>query len=400
MTAPPLLATEGGPAGRRSVADAPPGVGVRSAAVEEVFMTAPPGRVSATALPGRVDAALAGFLSQQAATWSGPDRRSTFTAVRSFVLSGGKRLRPAFCYWGWRGAVDPDTAAPQAERVAIIAGAALELFHCFALIHDDIIDGSSLRRGEPSLHEVFAAAHTAHGWRGDPVDYGRGAALLCGDLCAVWADQLFGRCGAPPHLLRQAQELFAVTRAEAIAGEHLDTLAQAVGGFGSVQRALEVARLKTARYSIVRPLQLGAILAGGSPALLDAYATVGDPLGEAFQLRDDVLGVFGDPAVTGKSTLDDLRVGKATVLLALAFAQATPVWRRALVELVGDPELDEDGADMIKSIMVDCGALAATESRISLGHEQALAAIAGLPVPAEVAAALSSLANLAVSRSS
>lgn len=342
-----------------------------------------------TPLTQRVDTVLDRFLREQEPLWHGP----VLTALRAFILNGGKRLRPAFCYWGWRGAdpADIDEATP------IVAGAALELFHCFALIHDDIIDGSTRRRGEPSLHEHFIRelGGTAH--------LGNSIAMLCGDLCASWSDQLFNRCHVPGRRLRQAQELFARARNEAIAGEHLDVMAQTTtsghGDTGAVSRALRVARLKTARYSIARPLQIGAALGGADRTLLSAFITVGDPLGEAFQLRDDLLGVFGDPRQTGKPVLDDLRQGKMTVLLALTYANADPVQRKTLESLVGNPTLDLAGADTIRAIMTETGARTATEHRIHRGHDLALTAIATLPVPEEVRQALTHLAALAIHRS-
>ncbi|MFD0597567.1 polyprenyl synthetase family protein [Catellatospora coxensis] len=274
-----------------------------------------------TLLAARIDAVLAGFVDGQRLLWPDDDLRPMLDTVRRFILTGGKRLRPAFCYWAWRGVAAPEERGE--DQAAVTAGAALELFHCFALIHDDIIDAGSRRRGQASMHEEFAAAHARHGWRGDARSFGRNTALLCGDLCAMWAEELLTGCPTAPVRLAQAQRLFAVMRAEAVAGEYLEVVAQAMGDFGdgARQRAARVVQLKTARYSVVRPLQIGAVLAGASDAVLDGLAAFGEPLGEAFQLRDDVLGVFGDPARTGKSVLDDLRQAKPTTLLAEAFAR-------------------------------------------------------------------------------
>ncbi|WP_117214930.1 polyprenyl synthetase family protein [Allorhizocola rhizosphaerae] len=350
----------------------------------------------------RVDTVLDGFLQEQQRMWTGQDRRPVWEALREFVLNGGKRMRPAFCYWGFQG-VRRDGKPP--DDTAIVAGAALELFHCFALIHDDIIDGSGQRRGALSMHERFAAHHAQQRrrgrWQGDPAHFGRSVALLCGDLCASWAQQLFCRCGAAPEALRRAHELFATARSEAIAGEHLDVLSYAVNGKGgkrAVARAMLVARLKTARYSITRPLQIGAALAGGDTRLLRGYAAAGDALGEAFQLRDDLLGVFGDPDRTGKPVLDDLRQGKPTVLLALTLAQADRGQLEVLRSLVGNPDLDNTGAETVRTIMADCGALEAIESRIRLGHGLAVKALESLDLEVQARAELIRLADLAADR--
>ena len=354
---------------------------------------------AAPAVRERVDAILEQFLASQARLWSDADRRPVFDAVRHFVLDGGKRLRPAFCYWAWRGAAG-DRAAD--DRAVLTVGAALELFHCFALIHDDIIDGSSRRWGTASLHEAFAARHAQYRWRGDPARFGRSIALLCGDLCASWSDELVRQSGAPPDRSRAAQDLFALARTEAIAGECLDVIAQASGdrdGPGALARALRVTRLKTARYSIVRPMQIGAALAGADRPLLAGYAAAGEPLGDAFQLRDDVLGIFGDPARTGKSVIDDLRQGKVTVLIAMAFARADHRQQRVLRELFGRADLDAAGAASIREIIVACGALDTIEQRIERHLATALESLATTPIGDQARDALTALARRAVRRS-
>ncbi|GAA3764793.1 polyprenyl synthetase family protein [Micromonospora maritima] len=341
-------------------------------------------------LRGRFDAALAAFLDAR-----GPGRPDDGTGavhaeVRRFVLAGGKRLRPLFCYWGWRGFGGPD------GRPIVVAAAALELFHAFALIHDDILDRSDRRRGEPTVHRHFADLHARSGWRGDPAAYGRRAALLCGDLCATWSAQMFHGCGLPAERLRRGHALLARMRTEVIAGEYLDVVAAA--GDGSVASALAVVRLKTARYTVTRPVQVGAALAGAGPAEVAALAGFGDPLGDAFQLRDDLLGVFGDPAVTGKSNLDDLREGKPTVLMALARATAGPADAARLDALVGDPELDPAGAAEVRAVVEASGARDAVERMIRVRADEALAALDGSALDEPARRALTALAYRAVDR--
>ncbi|GAA4712981.1 polyprenyl synthetase family protein [Phytohabitans rumicis] len=338
----------------------------------------------------RFDSALAAFIDRQDPEWPDGAPRGVLATLRRFVLMGGKRLRPMFCYWGWRGAGGADCAE------VVVAGAALELFHAFALIHDDIMDGSDRRRGEPSVHRVFAELHARSAWRGDPASFGRNTALLCGDLCAAWADQMFHECGLPAAQIHQGYGVFAHMRTEVIAGQYLD-LVSGVGD-GSVASALTVIRMKAARYTVTRPLQIGAGLAGGGDELHAAYAAFGDPLGDAFQLRDDVLGVFGDPALTGKSILDDLREGKPTVMMALARSGADRAQTGRLRDLFGNPDLDAGGAEELRRIIVDTGALERIEQMIRVRAGAAVAALADAPLPGPARDALVALAGSAVNR--
>ncbi|MFG3704034.1 polyprenyl synthetase family protein [Micromonospora sp. NPDC047670] len=341
-------------------------------------------------LRARIDAELAAFLDRQDPQWPDGAPRGVFTALHRFVLAGGKRLRPLFCYWGWRAAGGVDGTP------IVVAAAALELFHAFALIHDDILDRSDRRRGEPSVHRLFADLHARSSWRGDPEAYGRNTALLCGDLCAAWSDQMFHECGLSAERVHRGYAVFALMRTEVIAGEYLD-LVSGVGD-GSVASALTVIRMKAARYTVTRPLQIGATLAGAGSGLVDALAEFGDPLGDAFQLRDDVLGVFGDPAVTGKSVLDDLREGKPTVMMALTRAAADRAQAARLRELFGNPALDADGAAELRGIIERTGARARIEQMIRVRADAALTALADAPVTPEARAALAALAAQAVDR--
>lgn len=343
-----------------------------------------------TLLRERFDAELAGFLDRQRPGWSDGAPGAVLAVLHRFVLAGGKRLRPLFCYWGWRGFGGPDGTP------IVAAAAALELFHAFALIHDDILDGSDRRRGEPSVHRLFADLHARSSWRGDPEAYGRNAALLCGDLCAAWSDQMFHECGLSTEQVRRGYGVFALMRAEVIAGEYLDLVSTV--GDGSVDTALTVIRLKAARYTVTRPVQIGAALAGADPASSEALAEFGDPLGDAFQLRDDLLGVFGDPAVTGKSNLDDLREGKPTVLMALTRAAADPAQSARLRALVGNPELDAAGAAELRRIIEATGARDHVERMIRVRADEARAALDRVPLAEPARAALADLAARAVRR--
>ena len=311
--------------------------------------------------------------------------------VTRFILTGGKRLRPAFAYWGCRGAGGEDSDA------LVTTVAALELVQASALIHDDVMDGSDTRRGEPAVHRRFAALHRKHGWHGDPDGFGTAAAILLGDLCLVWSGELFHTGGLPTAAVARARPVFDQMRTEVTVGQYLDVLTQA-SGEATVARALRVARLKSATYTVERPLLLGGALAAAPPAIITAYTRYGSALGEAFQLRDDVLGVFGDPALTGKPAGDDLREGKRTYLVATAWQTADPAARAVLADRLGDPDLDAAGVDQLREVLVSTGALERTERRITALTGAALAALATAPVEPVAADALRALATAATTR--
>lgn len=341
----------------------------------------------------RVDHALAAFLDHVVEIYRDPPvLADILDAVRAFILDGGKRLRPLFCYWGWRGAggVGPDTDA------VIRAAASLEIFHAFALIHDDIMDASPTRRGRPTLHTALAALHRRHGWRGEPTQIGAALAILAGDMCLTWSDVLIDAAGIPSERWRRARGVLHQMRIEILTGQYLDLLGQAQGD--AVAGALRIIKLKTAQYTIERPLHLGAILADAEPAALESYSDFGIPLGEAFQLRDDLLGVFGDPTLTGKSAMDDLREGKPTVLVALARDHATPAQRGRLDDLYGNPGLDEAGAAILREILTATGAATTVETMITERTGRALAALHAAAITDQARAALRALAHAATTR--
>jgi geranylgeranyl diphosphate synthase type I len=349
--------------------------------------------VTSEELRGRVDAALREFLDRVTPALAAvSDDLAAFTAiVEGFVLDGGKRLRPAFCYWGHRAAGGADSDA------LVRAAASLELVQACALVHDDVIDASDTRRGAPSVHRRFAGLHRSHGWHGDPDAFGAAGAILLGDLALVWADTMLAESGFDAAALAHAFPVWDVMRVEVMSGQYLDVVEQARGG-GSVERALRVARYKSAKYTVERPLHLGAALAGAGPGVLDALSGYGLPVGEAFQLRDDVLGVFGDPEHTGKPAGDDLREGKRTVLVAYALDAADDAQRQTMRRLLGDPTLDADGVMVLRDIITATGALDRVEQLIDERHDQARRALEGSQLDAAATGALAALAEAATNR--
>jgi len=363
----------------------------RSAAQANVWCVSP---VDTAGVRERVEKALARFLDEQRALLAGidPALNDVVDTIESFVLGGGKRLRPAFAYWGFRGAGGEDSEAITA------AVAALEFVQASALIHDDVMDASDTRRGEPAVHRRFERMHTMQGWDGDPKAFGAGAAILLGDLCLTWSDELLRQSGLAVPALMRARPVFDLMRTEVIAGQYLDVHAQATAD-NSLQRASTVARYKSAKYTVERPLLLGAAMADAGPEVKAAYSGYGLPLGEAFQLRDDILGVFGDPSQTGKPAGDDLREGKRTYLVAAAFAAADPATSAQLRAGLGDPGLDETGVARLREIILSTGALARTEERIANLTEASLAAVSRVRLAGGTAQMLTELARAATLRS-
>ncbi|MGC4864249.1 polyprenyl synthetase family protein [Micromonospora sp. DT53] len=354
---------------------------------------APVSPVDRAGLRQRVDKALTEFLTGQRVRLAAVDDAlgPVADAIEAFVLGGGKRLRPAFAYWGFRGAGGVDS-----DQV-LTALAALEFVQASALMHDDLMDRSDTRRGEPAVHRRFATRHREAGWGGDPDGFGDAAALLLGDLCLVWSDELLHSAGLDLWALARARPVFDEMRTEVTVGQYLDVLTQATGDT-SVERASKVARYKSAKYTVERPTLLGAALADAPEDVRRAYSAYGLPLGEAFQLRDDVLGVFGDPALTGKPAGDDLREGKRTYLVAAAVEATDDAGRELLLSRLGDPQLDEQGVARLREVISGSGALARTEQRIVTLTDTALAALTSVDLDTEARQALVDLAIAATRR--
>ncbi|NYH44343.1 geranylgeranyl diphosphate synthase type I [Micromonospora jinlongensis] len=339
-----------------------------------------------------VDETLATFLTAEVDSLAEIDiSMGRFAATaREAVLVGGKRIRSTFAYWGWRGAVGGTEALPP----VLPALAALELLHTFALVHDDVMDASTTRRGRPTAHVALAEQHIAAGHRGDPGRFGEAVAVLIGDLCMVWADRLLAQATVPSARLLEVRRCYDQMRVETVAGQYLDVLGENDPASWSVDRALRVARYKTASYTVQRPLLFGACLAGVpvDDALVSAYTRYGLAVGEAFQLRDDLLGVYGDPADTGKPAGDDLRTGKPTTLLMLARELSTPAQLRAM-DRAGDGPVDR-----LAELVVETGAVARVERMIAERVSDALAALDAAPVDRTARTALTGLATAATNR--
>ncbi len=359
--------------------------------------------MSTSPIRKEVDGALLAFVDRQRPNLLAiSDELAPLMAALDALLAEGKRLRPAFCYWGWRaaGAVEEDLGGTPGERLhegIVNAAASLELLQASALIHDDVMDSSDTRRGQPSMHRRFEALHRAQGWPGPARAFGEGTAILLGDLCLAWSGEMFETCGLDEERRGRGRAVYDLMRTEVMCGQYLDML-EGTRGEATVDTALRVVEFKSAKYTIERPLHLGAALAGGPPEATAALTGYGVPLGIAFQLRDDVLGVFGDPAETGKPAGDDLREGKRTVLVALSLERATPAQAAALQRRLGDPGLDLPGVDELRQIITDTGGLAACEAMIARYTGDAERVLAAAPFPEEARDALNALAVAATTR--
>ncbi|GAA4580586.1 polyprenyl synthetase family protein [Planotetraspora phitsanulokensis] len=339
-----------------------------------------------------VDRSLRMFVERQRPLFADPQLAVLLSTAEDFLASG-KRLRPAFCYWGWRAAGGGDDPALHA------AAASLELLQASALIHDDVMDSSDVRRGMPAVHRKFEQMHRQAGWHGSAEQFGEGAAVLLGNLLLIWAGEMWRNSGMGPEALAAAQPVHEQMLTELMSGQYLDLLEQAQGE-STLDGALRVALYKSGKYSVEQPLRLGLVLAAQAqhPWIDRLCVQYGQQVGIAFQLRDDILGVFGDPTETGKPAGDDLREGKRTILIARALSVATPAQAETVRALLGDPLLDADGVERLRSVILDTGALSACEEMIKRFLDDALHALDQAPIDESARTALAALAVAATSR--
>lgn len=351
-------------------------------------------------VPDAARAALSSFIDSRRAEIDviGGPVSSSLTHLESFVLGGGKRIRPLYAWAGFVGAgglenTDEDPAA------VLNAAASLEFIQACALIHDDIIDASDTRRGSPTVHRAVEKRHTDNGWTGEAAHFGESVAILVGDLALVWAEDMLQDSGLSVEALRRAREPWRAMHTEVIGGQLLDISLEATAD-ERVELAESVNRYKTAAYTIERPLHLGAALAGADESLIGAFRGYGRDIGLAFQLRDDQLGVYGDPAVTGKPAGDDLREGKRTVLLALALQRADEHDPVAAAELRQGVGATADPAELsrLAEIIRATGAVEEVEKRISALTSSGLAHLAAARTSPEVTETLRALAVRATER--
>lgn len=322
------------------------------------------------------------------------------------LLQGGKRFRALFCYWGWQSVHGHGADSTASDFGAVVSAAsALEIFHAAALVHDDIMDNSDTRRGMPSAHKRFEKLHAAGNWAGSAKGFGRSGALLLGDLLLDWSDELFDnglRQLSNPSAATATRREFNTMRTEVTLGQYLDIVEEQSWHThpepDHLSRAHKVIVYKSAKYSVEAPLVIGASLGGASIGQVSALRDYGIPLGTAYQLRDDLLGVFGDAEKTGKPSGDDLREGKRTVLIALARTKLPSNGRALLDELLGDPELTNQQVAILQASIRDSGAVEHVERIIDHNVRLAIDAITEAPLSASAREELVALADRVVRR--
>ena len=365
----------------------------------------------AQAFRDAVSAEITTFLTEQSSVLDsmGPELVPVHL-MASQMLCGGKRMRPAFCVWGYVAAAGIPTDFDL--KPLLTAAGSLDVLHVSALVHDDLMDSSDLRRGRPAAHRQFEALHANAGWLGDSAAFGKAGAILLGDLLVMWSAQMLHGAGVDQSALERTLPIVEAMRTEVTCGQYLDMVAQAhplrqrAPAIGSLRPTIELAlddasrvvEYKAARYTVQRPCQIGAALGGGNAELYFGLGAYGSPLGRAFQFRDDLLGVFGDPQITGKPAGDDLREGKRTVLVAHAYAHASEAGQKLLLQRLGDPDLDEAGISELQQVITESGAREAVESMINENHERALKALHDTEITEEGRTGLTALAEAAVRR--
>jgi geranylgeranyl diphosphate synthase type I len=341
----------------------------------------------------QINGALSEFTSsrEQELNAIGAELSPVSKAMTEFINDGGKRFRPLFACLGYM------ASGLELRKEVIKACTALELVHVCALIHDDVMDGSDTRRSKPAIHKKFEGLHREQNLRGASENFGIASAILLGDLALVWADRMLHESNVTNDEFKNCQTVFCEMRDELMAGQYLDVLEGALATT-DVARSLKVARFKSGKYSIERPLHFGAALAGRNE-LFETFSNYGLPLGEAFQLRDDILGVFGDSAVTGKPAGDDLREGKRTVLIAMTMERASTTDREFLESNLGNIAASSADIARMQEIIKESGAQAQVEKLITELTAKAISALQDGAIDKSIAAALEQMAIIATQRS-
>jgi geranylgeranyl diphosphate synthase type I len=325
-------------------------------------------------LGDRLEAWLAGKRAEAVAS-TVPSDLDLIDGIARLMTHGGKRLRPALVYYSYR------ALGGESDPAVLPLALATELLHTYLLIHDDIMDHAETRRGLPSAHASFRERHRAQGWRGDAAELGAAVAILLGDLAHTWAVEVFTQVPVEGPRAAELNRAFSAMCQEVIGGQYLELLVAArrdsalQAGEGEL---LSVLRRKSGCYTAERPLQLGGILAGAEPGPLAALARYGGALGEAFQLQDDLLGMFGDPEKVGKPVGADLTEGKFTFLIFHALRAASPAERQALTAALGQPDLPLAEVTRVQRILEETGARAKVETMVDERLSVARIALSGL----------------------
>ncbi|MCH9668729.1 MAG: polyprenyl synthetase family protein [Actinomycetia bacterium] len=330
------------------------------------------------------------FVVRQCRTDLGAARVDVADEILSGFVDGGKYVRSTFMYLGWLCGAGPDDSA-------LRASASLELFHAFALMQDDVMDESVLRRGRPAAHVLFSRWHRDRALTGASARFGESAAVLLGDLCLVWAGKMLRDSGIGADALARVWPRYDDMRIELAIGQFADLVNDA-HAFPTLDEVLDVLRRKSGNYTVRRPLEIGAAMSGCPPEIVDALGDYGAAIGEAFQLRDDLLGVFGSPTVTGKSVGTDLAAQKATSVVVAAHHLADSALRRQLAELMSTPQLSSAEIEHWQTLITVSGAVQWIEQLIDERLTRALGFLDAVEIPDTTRVALVDMAAICTER--
>ena len=319
-----------------------------------------------------------------AAAAESPSSRELTEVLTRFVARGGKRIRPALLYYTYRacGGVSDDKVMPMAMAV--------ELLHTYLLIHDDIMDHADVRRGEPAAHVIYTDLHSSRGWRGDSEHFGESAAILLGDLAQTYSLELYSSVELAPEVAGEFRHQFSLMCQEVVLGQYLEMTA-ANREFLEEDELLRVLRMKSGRYSVERPVQLGYLLARATEATRQALTVYGLKMGEAFQLQDDLLGLFGDAETVGKPVGGDLKEGKFTLLIHHALRHLSPTDRVALESALGNPDLEPDEVLSVQGLIEASGARRRVQEMVETRLQQAYESLEAIDLAEDGAAFLRGL---------
>ncbi len=281
-----------------------------------------------------------------------PEYTDLVQYLSEYILAGGKRIRPFLAYMGYK-----VSGGNNNEKIMRL-GMALEIFHSFALIHDDIIDFSNLRRNKPTFHIMLQEWHQSKNWRGSSSDFGLGLAVLAGDILSTWSNELVFNLNN-----RRVFKLYQEMKNEIMIGQAEDIFLSEVKNISDKDRIVSVMMRKTSDYTAQKPLILGATLAGARNSQQEFYKNLSVPLGLAFQLKDDVLGMFGKRREIGKPTDSDIKEGKITLLIYYAL-KSGKISRDYLLKLLGNKKVTREQIVEFKNIIKRSGALQRVDSEI------------------------------------
>lgn len=359
---------------------------------DAVALLADPGQLGAWRQGVRqaVLAAVAEFVAARCAADLGPCGVDVAAEVLTEFVQDGKCLRSTFMYLGRLCGAPPDSAA-------LAAAASLELLQAFALLQDDVMDASPSRRGRPSAHVQFTEWHRRRGLSGSSQKFGESAAILLGDLCLVWAEQMLRDSGVHQGALGRAWPRYDAMRTELAVGQFAD-VATDLRDLPTMESVLAVARMKSGNYTVRRPLEIGAAMADCDDVVLAGLSEYGAALGEAFQLRDDILGVFGSPTATGKPNGGDLNERKATSVVVAAYQLADASTRRQFGELINRDRLDADAVEHWRTLILASGAVQFIEELIDDRVATARKALDGRPFDDLALAALIDMTDVCTRR--